>query len=67
MDTVTATPTEAELEAETRILHSSPCPGCGCEPEARSYYRRAGHRIGYHCTCGAVVIDGIVTDSGIRA
>jgi len=36
------------------------CPGCGLDPEISAYYRRGNKRVGYQCTCGAVVIDGIV-------
>jgi hypothetical protein len=43
----------------TRALHEAPCPGCGCEPEVVAYYRRGPRRVGFHCTCGAVVIDGL--------
>lgn len=48
----------------TRALHATACPGCGCEPEVVNYFRRGktmmAPRVGYRCTCGAVVIDGIV-------
>jgi len=47
---------------------AAPCLGCGLEPEVVSYlvrrYRPAAGgdlvpvRVGYHCTCGAVVCDG---------
>lgn len=50
-------------EEATAVLHARPCPGCGCEPEVHTYYRdkATGLRRGYHCTCGAVVIDGMMT------
>lgn len=43
------------------------CLGCGQEPEVVEYYTRTYKRdgepvkvrVGYHCTCGAVVIDGM--------
>jgi hypothetical protein len=48
---------------------SPACIGCGCEPEVVAWYRRtmtrrdSGEqvpvRVGYHCTCGAVIIDGV--------
>jgi len=48
----------------TRALHAKACPGCGCEPEVVNYFRRGktlmAKRIGYTCTCGTIVIDGIV-------
>lgn len=57
-----ATDPNAAITAE---MHSKPCPGCGVEPEVRAYYRRtpSGIRCGYQCTCGAIVIDGIMTGS----
>lgn len=36
------------------------CPGCGCEPEVTEFYLRADVRVGYDCTCGVMVIDGLV-------
>lgn len=44
----------------TEEIHSNPCPGCGCEPEVANYWRRGGVRVGYVCTCGASVIDGLL-------
>lgn len=52
----------------TARLHAVKCPGCGCEPEVQSYYVTRGttSRRGYACTCGTVVVDGIVMAQGIR-
>lgn len=38
------------------------CPSCGLEPEIQTYYRdkATGRRVGYLCTCKAVVIGGVV-------
>lgn len=38
------------------------CPGCGLEPEVVSYYRCKGCkvRVGFICTCGAHVVQGVV-------
>lgn len=49
-----------------RPLHENPCPGCGLEPEVVRYYRRISDkvRVGYDCTCGAHVIDGVVIHMG---
>jgi hypothetical protein len=62
---------EAEVEAEildeaTRALHENPCPGCGFEPEVVNYYRRKSDkvRVGYDCTCGAHVVNGVVLHMG---
>jgi hypothetical protein len=54
------------MDDHTRKLHEHPCPGCGFEPEVRTYIRRKGDRVrvGYECACGAVVIDGVVVDAG---
>lgn len=45
------------------------CLGCGVEPEVESYFIRryprssdkvlVSVRVGYHCSCGAVVVDGM--------
>lgn len=53
------------------IPDATACPSCGCEPEITNYYvkkmRRTSDgteisvRVGYRCTCTAVVIDGLVT------
>lgn len=48
----------AYADGATRRLHEAACPGCGCEPEVVTYYRRGTRRTGFHCSCGAVVIDG---------
>lgn len=38
---------------------ANPCLGCGCEPEVVQYFRRGTVRVGYQCSCGAVVVDGM--------
>lgn len=49
-------------DAATAAIHENPCPGCGCEPEVKVYWRDAKTKIrrGYHCSCGAMVIDGLM-------
>jgi hypothetical protein len=44
------------------------CPGCGFEAEVEEYYRRISDkvRVGYLCSCGAVVINGVVQGFGRR-
>ena len=52
------------------IDEAAHCPGCGCEPEVARYFirrmRRADTgeqvavRVGYHCTCSVIVVDGLV-------
>lgn len=51
------------MDEITRKLHEQPCPGCGCEPEVVTYVRRKSDkvRVGYECTCGTTVVNGIVT------
>lgn len=46
----------------TVALHETACAGCGFEPEVVTYYRRNFDkvRVGYECTCGAIVINGVV-------
>lgn len=51
-------------EEATRELHENPCPGCGCEPEVVSYWKRGELRVGYVCTCGASVVDGLLVGHG---
>lgn len=60
----TMTEGEAQILA-TNALHAKPCPGCGVEPEVRVYYRDVKTKIrrGYHCTCGAIVVDGMMLGS----
>lgn len=44
------------------------CPGCGCEPEIQTYYvekTKERKRIGYHCSCGAMVQYGILVSGSI--
>lgn len=41
------------------------CPGCGCEPEIKQFLVRtfadgSKKRCGYHCSCSAVVVDGML-------
>lgn len=48
------------MDDATRALHETPCPGCGLEPEVTTYWKRAGVRVGYVCTCRASVIDGLM-------
>lgn len=50
------------MDAATLALHDGPCPGCGLEPEVTAYWRRIADkvRVGYACTCGARVINGVV-------
>ena len=53
----------------TAIDPAAPCLGCGVEPEVRSYFTRTLTRtadkvaevvrVGYHCTCGTIVVDGM--------
>lgn len=54
-------------EAATLALHEVPCPGCGLEPDVKTYYRDAHTKIrcGYHCSCGAVVINGLMVGSDL--
>lgn len=47
------------------VFEDTFCPGCGCEPEINGYYRRNGERVGYWCSCGAIVIDGLM--QGVEA
>lgn len=56
------------FDKATTALHSTPCPGCGLEPDVVSYYRDTATKVrrGYHCECGAVVIDGVVQTMGMR-
>lgn len=61
-----ACPEETKRRAEdaaTEALHEAHCPGCGCEPEVVNYWRRDGLRVGYVCSCGASVIDGLMVGS----
>jgi len=45
-----------------------PCLGCGVEPERAATFIRTLRedgadvkvRVGYHCSCGTVVVDGLV-------
>lgn len=50
----------------TDPFHENPCPGCGLEPDVVTYYRRKSDkvRVGYDCSCGAHVIDGVVIHMG---
>jgi hypothetical protein len=54
------------MDEATVALHSAPCPGCGLEPEVKTYYRRKADKVrcGYLCSCGAIVINGIVEGYG---
>jgi hypothetical protein len=54
-------------EEATAAIHSKECPGCGLEPEVRNYYRdtKTKIRCGYHCSCGAVVINGLMVGSDL--
>lgn len=40
-----------------KLPETPECPGCGCEAEVVHYYRETASkvRIGYRCTCGALV------------
>lgn len=56
--------TPAGMDEATAALHEQPCPGCGCEPDVFTYIRNAATkvRVGYHCSCGAIVVNGVMVD-----
>lgn len=54
------------MDEATQRLHEIPCPGCGFEPDVVRYFRRIVDqvRIGYDCTCGAHVENGVMVFVG---
>ncbi|MDL4812796.1 hypothetical protein [Actinomadura opuntiae] len=48
-------------EQYARDIAATECPVCGTEPDVQRYFRRTGtgERCGYHCGCGAIVVDGM--------
>lgn len=50
-------------DSDTYVLPDAPeCPGCGLEAEVETYWREAKthKRVGYTCSCKAVVLYGVV-------
>lgn len=58
---------DPQHDADTTVLHLTPCPGCGFEPEVVVYWRDVvtHRRKGYTCSCGYRIIDGIVAGVNI--
>lgn len=48
------------FETKMAYLDGRACPGCGLDPEVIAWYKRGDQPCGWHCTCGAIVIDFIV-------
>lgn len=43
------------------------CPQCGDEPEVQEVIREKDLPVGYWCSCGAVVVDGLFQASNLNS